>query len=223
MIIIDHIEIEGNLGSADVFIHVTADRKEEREEGLFALLSQMSDSKDSCIVTVPVSDWNKDLSPWKADPVFGNEAFGDGAKETLDTILLNVIPKLEEKRSLPFKNVYLCGYSLAGLFALWASFSSDVFTGIVAASPSVWFKNWIEYAKAHEPLVKRIYLSLGDKEAKTRNQLMSKVEECINEQYELLKSKGIDTVLVFNPGNHFKDASLRVAKGMAWMLEDQKE
>ena len=28
-----------------------------------------------------VTDWNKELSPWNAPPVFGNEPFGSGAGE----------------------------------------------------------------------------------------------------------------------------------------------
>lgn len=30
---------------------------------------------------------------------------------------------------------------------------------------------------------------------------------------------GIETTFEMNPGNHFKDADLRLAKGIAWMLK----
>ena len=35
-------------------------------------------------VAFPVEAWNVDLSPWDAPPVFGREAFGHGAADTLD-------------------------------------------------------------------------------------------------------------------------------------------
>ena len=31
------------------------------------------------LIAVKVNDWNRDLSPWTAPPVFGNEPFGSGA------------------------------------------------------------------------------------------------------------------------------------------------
>ncbi len=39
------------------------------------------------LLAVKVKDWNRDLSPWKAPAVFGNENFGDGAQHTLAKIL----------------------------------------------------------------------------------------------------------------------------------------
>ena len=35
------------------------------------------------LAVLPVRDWNRDLSPWEAPPVFGDRAFGSGAAETL--------------------------------------------------------------------------------------------------------------------------------------------
>ena len=42
---------------------------------------------DFRLVAVEVADWNRDLSPWAAAPVFGDAAFGAGAAETLEAIL----------------------------------------------------------------------------------------------------------------------------------------
>ena len=76
------------------------------------------------------------------------------------------------------------GYSLAGLFSLWAAYQTDVFSGIAAASPSVWFPGFIEYMKEHEIKSETVYLSLGDREEKTRNSVMSQVGNCIRMGYE---------------------------------------
>ena len=73
--------------------------------------------------------------------------------------------------------------------------------------------------EAAELQLPRAYLSLGDKESRTRNQVMAKVGDNIQAQYELLKSSGVDCVLEWNPGNHFRDADIRTARGMAWMLD----
>lgn len=39
------------------------------------------------LLTVKVNNWNEDLSPWNAEPVFGKEGFGNGAKDTLKEVL----------------------------------------------------------------------------------------------------------------------------------------
>ena len=82
---------------------------------------------DLCLTAFAVADWNKALSPWKAPAVFGREDFGDGAEETMAGILA-----LCKDGS---KTYYLGGYSLAGLFALWAACRTDRFRGVAAASP----------------------------------------------------------------------------------------
>ena len=37
---------------------------------------------DILLAAFQVDDWNKDLSPWEAPPVFGDEPFGNGATKT---------------------------------------------------------------------------------------------------------------------------------------------
>ena len=40
-----------------------------------------------------------------------------------------------------------------------------MFRGVAAASPSVWYSGWMDYAGQRKPKAGRIYLSLGDAEA----------------------------------------------------------
>lgn len=75
--------------------------------------------------------------------------------------------------------VILGGYSLAGLFSLWSACKSNTFSGIVAASPSVWFNGWEEFMNNNTPLSNTIYLSLEDTEEKTRNKVISAVGDNI--------------------------------------------
>lgn len=159
-----------------------------------------------------VNDWNRDLPPWKSAPVFGDQSFGSGAKETLEEVL-KFASKLEG-------DCYLGGYSLAGLFTLWASYQTHVFKGVASVSPSVWYPGWIPYAKENQCLAKKVYLSLGDKEEKTRNKVMATVGDAIMEQKELLDNASVLNRLDFNPGSHFMDVPLRMAKGFAWLLNE---
>ncbi|MGX8698516.1 MAG: alpha/beta hydrolase-fold protein, partial [bacterium] len=112
----------------------------------------------------------------------------------------------------------LGGYSLAGLFALWTATRTEVFSGIAAASPSVWFPGFTEYLKTHPLRAGRVYLSLGDREERTKNPLMATVSAKIRETHALLAAAGTDCTLVWNEGNHFREPELRTAKAFAWLL-----
>lgn len=165
---------------------------------------------DFCLTAIKVNDWNKDLSPWEAPAVFGIENFGDGAADTLKEILSLCTDK--------DKKYYIGGYSLAGLFSLWASAQTGRFEGVAAASPSVWFPDFLEYIRERKPLCKKIYLSLGDKEEKTRNPVMATVGDKIRELDSFLVQEGFDCVLEWNEGNHFKDFDIRTAKAFASVM-----
>ncbi len=165
---------------------------------------------DFCLTAFKINDWNKDLSPWVAPAVFGIENFGDGAADTLKEILSLCTDK--------DKKYYIGGYSLAGLFALWASVQTDRFEGVAAASPSVWFPEFLDYIRERKPQCSKIYLSLGDKEEKTRNPVMATVGDKIRELDSFLAQEGFDCVLEWNEGNHFKDFDIRTAKAFASVM-----
>ena len=58
---------------------------------------------------------------------------------------------------------------MAGLFSLWAAYQTDAFAGVAAASPSIWFPDFLQDMKEHGIRTESVYLSLGDREEKTRN------------------------------------------------------
>lgn len=171
--------------------------------------------KPFSLVAFMIKDWNQELTPWAAPAVFGKVPFGNGAEKTLEFITSRLLPEVQE--NIP--HLILGGYSLAGLFALWSGYQTDKFDGIVAASPSVWFPKWIEYATDNKPLAKSIYLSLGDKEEKAKNPVMAQVRNAIRRQNELLTGQMDNTILEWNPGNHFVDSEKRTAKGFAWVMD----
>ena len=183
---------------------------EERADKVRDALGKLTDAPFSLAVC-PVSDWNRDLSPWKAPAVFGNEGFGDGATEFLDEIL---------KLCPDGRTCFIGGYSLAGLFALWAAYRTGRFAGTAAASPSVWFPGFPEFMRNNRIQTSAVYLSLGDREEKTRNPVMAAVGNRIREAEDILKNQGVRCRLEWNPGNHFRDADIRTAKAFAWVLDN---
>lgn len=73
------------------------------------------------LVNVGVDLWEESFSPWWAPRVFAKGPnFGDGAQKTLDTLINQAIPWAESELSEPPAYRALVGYSLAGLFSLWA-------------------------------------------------------------------------------------------------------
>ena len=100
----------------------------------------------------------------------GKARIGGNAAETLRFLTEQVMPTLKQQFELSENvKIILGGYSLAGLFALWASTQTALFSGVAAASPSVWFPGWMEFERQRPIQAQRIYLSLGDKEEHTKN------------------------------------------------------
>ena len=170
---------------------------------------------------IPVESWNDALSPWDSPAVWGKQGFGGNAEDTLRFLTEQIIPTLKQQFHLPEKvKIILGGYSLAGLFALWASTRTDSFYGVAAASPSVWFPGWMEFEQQHPMQTQHIYLSLGDKEERTKNTVMAAVGDNIRTLHSRLTERGADCTLEWNSGGHFKDADLRTAKAFQWAMEE---
>lgn len=177
--------------------------------------------RDFSLVAFKIEDWNSELTPWEMPLLRGKGNFGDGAAGTLEFIKNDLILAVSEYINIENKEIkyILGGYSLAGLFSLWSGYQTDIFEGIAAVSPSVWYKGWIEYVEAEKPLSEKIYLSLGDTEEKTKHQILSKIGNNIRKQHEILEnSENVKTVLEWNEGNHFKNPGIRTAKGFLWVM-----
>ena len=170
---------------------------------------------------IPAESWNDALSPWKSPAVWGKQGFGGNAGDTLRFLTEQVVPTLKQQFNLPENvKIILGGYSLAGLFALWASTQTNLFYGVAAASPSVWFPGWMEFEQRHPMQAQHIYLSLGDKEEHTKNTVMATVGDNIRTLHSRLAERGTDCTLEWNSGGHFKDTDLRTARAFRWMMED---
>ena len=207
--------------SAEVLLLQMTDEHElQRMDSEVAAIAQGA-AHPFLFAAIPVEHWNDELTPWEAPAVWGKEPFGGKAADTLRFLTEQAIPALKQQFALS-ENVRIIpgGYSLAGLFALWASTQADLFSGVAAASPSVWFPGWMEFEQQHPIQAQRIYLSLGDREERTKNLVMATVGENIRALHQELVERGQDCTLEWNRGGHFKDVDLRTARAFRWVMEE---
>ena len=173
------------------------------------------------LVAISDLDWNHDMAPWDSLPTFKNaDLCTGGADEYLRLLAEEIIPAAEKELGSVPRWRGIAGYSLAGLFALYAIYQTDLFSRVGSVSGSLWFPGMKEYIFSHEPQHQPdcIYFSLGDKESKTKNPILRTVQENTEEICAYYQRKGIDTVFELNPGIHFIQSVERTAAGIAWML-----
>lgn len=176
---------------------------------------------DFSLATVSGLDWDRDLSPWPAPAVRqSEEPFGGGAPAYLECLTGRILPAVEAQLPGGVSWRGLAGYSMAGLFAVWALTQTGLFRRGASMSGSLWFPGVKDYLFSHLPVPAPacLYFSLGSKESKTRNPVLRTVEEDTRAVEAFYRGHGIDTVFQLNPGNHFRDTAARTAAGIAWML-----
>lgn len=194
---------------------------EEEGDEVYRVLRE-SGCSDFTLVTVSGLSWNHDMSPWAIPKVREKDMpFTGGADAYLQILTERIMPAVEDlvPGQVPWRG--LAGYSLAGLFALYAAYQTEVFTRFASVSGSLWFPGCKEYVFTQEMKVapEAFYFSLGDKECRTRNPYMKTVQTCTEEIAAFYREKGIDTIYELNPGNHFQDSARRMASGIAWILD----
>ena len=195
------------------------------------------------LVHIGVDLWEENFSPWCAPRVFAKGPnFGDGAQKTLDTLINHVIPWTESELTDPPTYRVLVGYSLAGLFSLWAGVSQQVARGcqhdataphvdapaatfqrIGAVSGSFWFPGLLDYVDQQLSGgvvgLTHAYLSLGDREARTPNPQIMHVRENAELLASELENAGITSAFELNRGNHFQNVEGRMQKALDWLVK----
>lgn len=176
---------------------------------------------DFTLVAIGGLDWNRELSPWECDAITrDSEAFGGDAEAFLRELTGSIVPLVEEELGLQPAWRGLAGYSLAGLFALWAATRCDMFSRVASVSGSLWFPGFTGYLQ-ERPLSEElcvVYLSLGKKEHKTPNRMMCTVKDATSEIEQMLREREIACTFELNPGNHFSEPDLRCVRGIRWLL-----
>lgn len=177
-------------------------------------------TKGFAIVFFDTVEWAKALMPWQDEAVSRNEEVGMHAQDTLVYIEESLVPWLHERfGKLP---CIIGGYSLGGLFALWAARQSAAFCAVAAASPSLWIKGWADFADNHSLNAQLAYVSLGNREEHCRNQRMARIGDCVRHEHLTLANQigSSATTLEWNSGGHFGNEAERTAKAFAWCIEN---
>ena len=168
-------------------------------------------------------EWQKDMCPWDSPALIKNEKdFIGGADEYLFLLEKEIIPRTVEILGEEPAYYALAGYSLAGLFALYAGYRSPLFSRIASVSGSLWYPDFVSFAKEKKMLrtPEKLYFSLGTEEAKTKHAVLSTIERKTRELVEHYQSSGYCVNFEQNPGNHFCEVEQRIEKGIRWIMEE---
>lgn len=175
---------------------------------------------DFTLVTVSGLNWEAELSPWAAGNLFKySEMFTGGANAYLQFLTQQVLPQAEAGlNGVLWRG--LAGYSLAGLFTVYALYKTDLFSRAASMSGSLWYPGFKDFALQNTlcKAPQHLYFSLGDKEARARNQYLKTVQQCTEELAAHYRSLGINTFYELNPGGHYRNIISRSAAGIKWLL-----
>lgn len=175
------------------------------------------------LVVMSGMNWNDDLTPWSADGVFRkSKPFGGRAELFLKDLRDDYFPNIESILGIRNPERYLIGISLSGLFAVWSVFKCDLFDAVASISGSLWydgFASWTEGRKLSERVVK-VFISLGDREKKSKDRRMSTVEDETLRTVENLKGKGASVEFILEENTtHFSPVVPRLEKALVSLSE----
>lgn len=172
------------------------------------------------VVSVPVRSWDDALTPWPAPGVRRQGGdFGGAADLTRAELTERVVPELERAMGLAPAARALCGYSLGGLFALYAFVCDARWRACGCLSGSLWYPGWVAWLcdrlQGLDGTGRFAYLSLGTKERRGGAPIMHSVQDNMEECAELLRGCGCAVEVRLGPGNHMQFHTERLAAGLA--------
>lgn len=144
------------------------------------------------IVCIWGVDWANDLSPWIAEGITRKDPpFRGHAAFFLKNFVKDHIKSLETELKVTNPERTLVGVSLSGLFAVWASHNTDAFRNIISISGSLWYDGFVNWKRSNvvNQAVKRMYLSLGDKEKKVKEPRFANVQDATEEVVKCLEKE----------------------------------
>lgn len=155
-----------------------------------------------------------------------SEPFGGCAVNYLYYLTNTIKPYIDTnyKTKPEPENTALIGYSLGGLTALYALYTSKSFGKIGSLSGSLWYEGWTEFIDSHSPINSdaKVYLSLGKAEGCNRNQRLARVGDCTLKASEIIAKQLNSTerlTLEWNDGGHLTEIPHRFEKAILWLME----
>ena len=189
---------------------------EGQAEEMQRWLDGVRDRYDVIPVMLPPVDWNDDLTPWPAGPIFKKgKSFGGKAEVYLGKLEKEIIPGIEADWSLVPNERWLVGVSLAGLFAIWAAARTSLFTRVASISGSFWYPGFADWLQDQTLYAQQAYISLGDKEADSKNKHLKSIAQDTEAVVKILESKGVQTTFEWTEGTHFGPLLPRLDKALA--------
>ena len=177
------------------------------------------------LLVVSGIDWYHDMSPWQCDALSKKEPpCTGGADAYLAVLQQEILPHALELLGGKPGFTGIAGYSLAGLFAVYALYQCDAFDRAASMSGSMWFPGFLDFVQTHtmQRTPAKLYLSVGDREARTRHPLLRTVQENTEQLAKIYRASGIDVTFALNPGNHFQEPDVRTAKGILDLLNKDR-
>lgn len=169
------------------------------------------------LACVDGAQWERDFTPWPAERVFARGAGFYGGAPAYLTSFAALVERTEQRLAFPVTERYLTGYSLAGLFAVYAWLQGLPLDGIGSFSGSLWYDGFAEWAMAKDARPVSLVMSVGDREKRARNARMAQVEACTRRLAEHW-AKQMPVRFWLEKGGHFEDTAERMARGIGCLL-----
>lgn len=175
-------------------------------------------------ITIPDKLWSHILAPWNTPVGFPDYvACTGGAPEYLKTFVEEIIPHAESLLP-PVSWRGIAGYSLGGLFSIYAMCKTELFDRVASASGSLWYPGFEDWFTHHVPLKlpKSVYFSSSRNEYYTTNPFLAPNQKTTEYIQGWLDRHHVQTTFVLNPGNHYQDVLPRTAAAVGWILENPR-
>ena len=192
---------------------------DDRDE--FAARVEALEKGGACpaLLSPRVENWDDNFTPWPAEVLPGRAFTGGG--EALNTLIEDELLPAAIERLPMVTHVGIAGYSLGGLFALWAACRPKArYSAAACMSGSLWYPGFMDWLRASAPEgLRAVYLSLGLKEAKRARGIMAENGPAAAQALALFKARlgEENAILEWNNGDHFFEVDRRVEKGLNWM------
>ena len=176
------------------------------------------------LVCISDLSWFSDMTPWKAELTLRHAwLFRPGAVDFLKLLAGTLVPMADEILGEKPRTRVLCGYSMAGLFSLWASTQTDLFTRIGSVSGSLWYPGFSSYLKEHgfKARPERVYISVGDREKRAPDPQVARTEEAARECAKTASDLGAGVRFELNSGDHGVQEIWRTARAVRALVNSR--
>lgn len=178
------------------------------------------ENHDLLLCNLIIENWFSSLSPWE-EKLPGFPLFEGKGEETFRFFERTLFPLM--KKRFGFDKAILAGYSLAGLFSLYAGTKTEMFDAIASISGSLWYPGFLSYLKKNPIRCKNIYLSIGEKESNSKSKILQTGLSCQLQTFSLFNSEKKNVLFQINPGGHFIDCEKRTIKGIDFLFEELRK